>query len=166
MHGTVPPDSPPQGGLCFDAILRCIHAIDNAELSSASAFRHYFRPGAAIVSSRVWAGSVKLGLAAAGVVFGLLAMGGATFAQGAGQAPAAKAPAAGDSATLEKGRMLFTDYGCANCHTLGDAGATGHVGPSLDGNPNLSEDYVTDRVTNGQGMMPSFASQLTADEIK
>jgi mono/diheme cytochrome c family protein len=129
--------------------------------------------GDAIVSSRTCAGSVKLGLTALGVVAGLAAMGGVSLAQGpegAAAAAAASPPAASDSAagsaSLDKGRMLFTDYGCANCHTLGDAGATGHVGPSLDGNPNVTEDFVTDRVTNGQGMMPSFASQLTPDEIK
>lgn len=122
-----------------------------------------------------------------GAVVALLAVGGASFAQdkpgadkaAADKAAAAKAaaalpvtgaPAANDpaaaSAALDKGRQLFTDYGCASCHTLGDAGATGHVGPALDGNPSISEAFVADRVTNGQGMMPSFASQLTPDEIK
>jgi cytochrome c6 len=129
------------------------------------------------VSSRAFAGAAKLGLAAMGVVVGLVAMGGASLAQdAAAKAAAAKAaaalpvtgaPAANDpAAALEKGRQIFTDYGCASCHTLGDAGATGHVGPALDGNPSISEEFVTDRVTNGQGMMPSFSSQLTSDEIK
>lgn len=121
---------------------------------------------------RGFAGAAKLGLAAVGVAAGLAAMGGAAFAQdaaakAAAALPATGAPAATDPAAAnEKGRGLFTDYGCGSCHTLGDAGATGHVGPSLDGDPNVSADFVTDRVTNGQGMMPSFASQLTADEIK
>ncbi len=118
----------------------------------------------------------KFGLAAAGVAIALAAMGGASFAQdAAAKAAAAKAaaalpvtgaPAATDPAAADKGRQIFTDYGCASCHTLGDAGATGHVGPALDGNPNITVEFVTDRVTNGQGMMPSFASQLTPDEIK
>jgi mono/diheme cytochrome c family protein len=108
-------------------------------------------------------------------------MGGASFAQDAAKAAADKAAAAKAAAALpvtgaptandpaavaDKGRQLFTDYGCGSCHTLGDAGATGHVGPALDGNPNVTADFVADRVTNGQGMMPSFASQLTPDEIK
>ena len=127
------------------------------------------------MSSRAFAGFVKLGLAAMGVAVGLVAMGGTSLAQDADKAAAAKAaaalpitgpPPATDPAALDKGRQLFTDYGCGNCHTLGDAGATGHVGPALDGNPNITADYVADRVTNGQGMMPSFASQLTPDEIK
>ena len=84
-----------------------------------------------------------------------------------GAKPAAAAPpaAAGDAAKLDKGRGIFSDYGCANCHSLADAGATGHVGPALDGNANLSQEFIVDRVTNGQGMMPSFGGQLSADEI-
>ena len=34
---------------------------------------------------------------------------------------------------IEAGRFLFARYGCAACHTLADAGATGVVGPPLDG---------------------------------
>ena len=111
------------------------------------------------MSSRAFVGAAKLGLATVGVAFGLVVMGGVSLAEDPGKAAA-------DAAGLDKGRQIFTDYGCASCHTLGDAGATGHVGPALDGNPNMTEAFVTDRVTNGQGMMPSFASQLTAEEIK
>lgn len=131
------------------------------------------------MSLRAFAGAARRGLAGVGVVVGLAAMGGASLAQSAAPDAAAKAAAAkaaaalpvtgapaAASASLDKGRQLFTDYGCASCHTLGDAGATGHVGPALDGNPNVNEDFVADRVSNGQGMMPSFASQLTPDEIK
>lgn len=110
------------------------------------------------MSSRAFVGTAKFGLAAVGVAFGLVLMGGVSLAEDPGKA-------AGDAAALDKGRQLFTDYGCASCHTLGDAGATGHVGPALDGNPSVTEEFVTDRVTNGQGMMPSFASQLTKEEI-
>jgi mono/diheme cytochrome c family protein len=130
-------------------------------------------PGDAIVTSRAFVKAAKLGLAAAGIVAGLAAVGGVALAQApdltqnapAAAPPAAGAPAATDQAVLDKGRMIFTDYGCAQCHSLGDAGATGHVGPSLDGNPSITQAFVVDRVTNGQGMMPSFASQLSADEI-
>ncbi|UJA20135.1 cytochrome c [Thermoleophilia bacterium SCSIO 60948] len=37
-----------------------------------------------------------------------------------------------DEQTLEDGRTLFADAGCANCHALSDAGASAAVGPSLD----------------------------------
>jgi len=125
--------------------------------------------GDAIVTSRAFVQAAKLSLAAMGIVVGLAAVGGVALAQAPElqNAPAAAAPAAGapSTAALDKGRMIFTDYGCAQCHSLGDAGATGHVGPALDGNPNVTQAFVVDRVTNGQGMMPSFASQLTPDEI-
>jgi cytochrome c6 len=137
------------------------------------------------MSSRAFVKAARIGLAGVGVVAGLAALGGVSLAQNAagtnaagttapdkaaaakaGAAlPATGAPVAADPAVLDKGRQIFNDYGCANCHSLGDAGATGHVGPSLDGNPNVTQDFVKDRVTNGQGMMPSFASQLTPDEI-
>jgi mono/diheme cytochrome c family protein len=118
------------------------------------------------VTSRAFVKAAKLGLAAVGFVAGLAALGGVSLAQNAPDTPAAAPPAAAAGpAALDKGRMIFTDYGCAQCHSLGDAGATGHVGPSLDGNPNITQAFVVDRVTNGQGMMPSFASQLSPDEI-
>jgi mono/diheme cytochrome c family protein len=128
--------------------------------------------GYAVVSTSGFERAVRLGLAAAGVVVGLAALGGTSFAQNSAAAakaaaalPATGAPVAADPAVLDKGRQIFTDYGCAQCHSLGDAGATGHVGPSLDGNPNITLDFVKQRVTDGQGMMPSFASQLSPDEI-
>jgi len=125
------------------------------------------------VTSRAFVKAAKLGLAAVGIVASLAAVGGVALAQAPeltpNAPPAAAAPPAADAAPtaaqLDKGRMIFTDYGCAQCHSLSDAGATGHVGPSLDGNPSITQAFVVDRVTNGQGMMPSFASQLTADEI-
>src|SRR6187549_1024268 len=30
------------------------------------------------------------------------------------------------------GKAVYTSAGCASCHTLADAGATGNVGPNLD----------------------------------
>ena len=82
-----------------------------------------------------------------------------------GAAPAPAATAAADDAKLAKGRDIFNNYGCSGCHSLADAGATGHVGPSFDGNANLSHDFVVDRVTNGMGPMPSFGGQMTPEEI-
>lgn len=120
------------------------------------------------MSSRAFVQAARMGLAGVGIAAGLAVLGGVSMAQNApgkaAAAPASGAPAA-DAATIDKGRQIFTDYGCAQCHSLSDAGATGHVGPSLDGNPNITADFVNSRVTNGQGMMPSFASQLSPDEI-
>jgi mono/diheme cytochrome c family protein len=80
--------------------------------------------------------------------------------------PTTAAAVAGvDAAKIAKGRDIFANYGCGGCHTLADAGATGHVGPAFDGDANLSEGYVTDRVTNGSGPMPAFGGQMSPDEI-
>ena len=119
-----------------------------------------------MVSSRALAVTVKLGLGALGIALAVAATSGTSMAQPGAKPAASPAPAAaGDALLIEKGRDIFSNYGCGSCHTLGDAGATGHVGPALDGNAGLSQDFVVDRVTNGQGMMPSFSSQLSASEI-
>jgi mono/diheme cytochrome c family protein len=62
------------------------------------------------------------------------------------------------------GKKIFEPAGCKSCHTLADAGATGTIGPNLD---QAKPDYrlVTARVTLGKGVMPSFKSQLTAQQI-
>jgi len=79
--------------------------------------------------------------------------------EGAGEAPP---PAAGGSTAV--GKEVFESAGCVTCHTLADAGATGTVGPNLD-EAKPSAELVVDRVTNGMGAMPSFADQLSEEEI-
>ena len=111
--------------------------------------------------------AARLGLASLGAAVALAAMGQPSAAQDGGK-PAGPPPPAGaaDAAgKVEKGRELFADYGCGGCHSLADAGATGHVGPSFDGDPNLTEAFIVNRVTNGQGAMPAFGDQLSQDEI-
>jgi mono/diheme cytochrome c family protein len=59
------------------------------------------------------------------------------------------------------GKAVFLGAsGCTGCHTLADAGSTGTVGPNLD-DAKPSFDLAYDRVTNGQGGMPSFGTSLT-----
>ncbi len=82
-----------------------------------------------------------------------------------GAKPAAAPPAAGAADKIAKGREIFANFACGSCHSLADAGAAGHVGPSFDGDPNLSEPFIIDRVTNGQGAMPAFGGQLSPEEI-
>jgi cytochrome c553 len=53
---------------------------------------------------------------------------------------------------------------CGGCHTLADAGSSGTVGPNLD-ESQPSAELVVDRVTNGQGGMPSFSSSLSEQQI-
>ena len=74
---------------------------------------------------------------------------------------------AGTGITAERptdGKSIFT-ANCGSCHTLADAGTTGAVGPNLDESKPPPE-LVVDRVTNGQGAMPSFEDSLDADQIQ
>jgi cytochrome c6 len=63
------------------------------------------------------------------------------------------------------GKQVFTSAGCSNCHTLKDAGATGHVGPDLD-QLKPSESRVAHQVEVGGGAMPSFKSTLSPAQIQ
>ena len=66
----------------------------------------------------------------------------------------------------EAGKAVFLgSSGCGTCHTLSDAGTSGTVGPNLD-DAQPSHDLVVDRVTNGQGAMPSFSSTLSEEQIQ
>jgi mono/diheme cytochrome c family protein len=64
------------------------------------------------------------------------------------------------------GRAVFLgSAGCGGCHTLAEAGTSGSIGPDLDAAmPSYS--LVVDRVTNGRGIMPALASQLSEREIQ
>jgi len=63
------------------------------------------------------------------------------------------------------GEAIFAEAGCGGCHTLESAGASGNVGPNLD-EAKPPKDLVIDRVTNGQGGMPSFKGQLSEAQIQ
>ncbi len=69
--------------------------------------------------------------------------------------------AAGDPVA---GKEVFVTN-CASCHTLADAGTSGTIGPNLDA-ASPSYDKVVERVTNGQGAMPSFADTLSEQQIQ
>jgi len=62
------------------------------------------------------------------------------------------------------GAQVFASAGCASCHTLAAANASGSVGPNLD---DLMPDAATVRsqVENGGGGMPSFSGDLSPAEI-
>jgi mono/diheme cytochrome c family protein len=78
------------------------------------------------------------------------------------QAPATPAFSAKGDPTA--GAKVFGSAGCAGCHTLAAAHATGTVGPNLD---QLKPDYrhVTAQVTNGGAAMPAFKSSLSTQQI-
>jgi mono/diheme cytochrome c family protein len=62
------------------------------------------------------------------------------------------------------GKAVFASAGCASCHTLQAANASGTIGPNLDDvKPELS--LIVDRVTNGKPPMPAFKGQLTEKQI-
>ncbi len=73
-------------------------------------------------------------------------------------------PAIGLKGDAAAGKAIFASAGCGGCHTLAAAGSGGQVGPNLD-DAQPSYELVATRVTKGQGVMPSFADQLSAQEI-
>jgi uncharacterized membrane protein len=72
---------------------------------------------------------------------------------------------AAGAADIAAGRTVFATASCADCHTLADAGSSGEVGPNLDA-AKPSASLVVERVTNGQGAMPSFRSKLNDAQIQ
>jgi mono/diheme cytochrome c family protein len=78
------------------------------------------------------------------------------------QAKPGPSPSTQGNATA--GKTVFTSAGCSGCHTLKNAGATGHVGPNLDQlKPSFAR--VHRQVENGGAIMPSFKSMLTPAQI-
>jgi mono/diheme cytochrome c family protein len=88
--------------------------------------------------------------------------------------------AAAGLAQATSGEQIFTAGGCAGCHTLAKANATGTIGPSLDdlaaaagdGSP---EDFVTESVLDPDaevadgyqpGVMPSYEGRLSEEQLQ
>lgn len=80
----------------------------------------------------------------------------------AGKGGGSSGEARGDAAA---GKQVFATAGCAGCHTLSDAGASGNVGPNLD-DAKPSYELAVERVTNGKAPMPSFKDQLDEKQIR
>ena len=62
------------------------------------------------------------------------------------------------------GAAVFASSGCGGCHALAAAGSAGTVGQNLD-QLKPAKAAVSAIVTQGRGAMPSFAGQLSAQEI-
>jgi mono/diheme cytochrome c family protein len=77
--------------------------------------------------------------------------------------PTPTEPAPGGEGDPAAGKQIFTSN-CGSCHTLADAGTSGTIGPNLDESMPAFE-LAVDRVTNGQGAMPSFSGQLSEQQI-
>jgi cytochrome c6 len=73
-------------------------------------------------------------------------------------------PPAGGAGDPAAGKQIFVDN-CGSCHTLADAGTTGSIGPNLD-EAQPPVERAVDRVTNGAGVMPSFADTLSEQQIQ
>lgn len=84
------------------------------------------------------------------------------------EAAAPEAPPASPAANpalRTRGVALFNEWSCGTCHVLADAGATGAVGPSLDGNPQLTRAFTIAVIAEGGGAMPGFGGLMSAEEI-
>jgi len=63
------------------------------------------------------------------------------------------------------GAAIFKGAGCAGCHTLAAAGATGTTGPNLD-QIKPSTAVVAHQVMVGGGLMPAFQGKLSPAQIQ
>jgi mono/diheme cytochrome c family protein len=92
------------------------------------------------------------------------------------EAEAEKEGSAGASGG-EEGKQVFTASGCASCHTLAAAGASGTVGPNLDeALPGKSAAFIHESIVEpdanippgyGPGIMPTtFKASLSSSELE
>jgi cbb3-type cytochrome c oxidase subunit III len=82
---------------------------------------------------------------------------------GSGSSSGSSGSGSGSSGSAA-GAAVFASAGCANCHTLKAAGASGTVGPNLD-QLQPSADQVRGIVSSGGGGMPSFSGKLSSAQI-
>ena len=90
---------------------------------------------------------------------------GVTAAKPAAATTTSAATTTTTAAAAPSGKQVFLSAGCATCHTLKAAGASGTVGPNLDAlKPPLAR--IVLQVTNGGAIMPPFKSKLTPAQIQ
>ncbi|MSO58608.1 MAG: c-type cytochrome [Thermoleophilia bacterium] len=75
-----------------------------------------------------------------------------------------KLPALVLTGVAASGEAIFGTQGCAACHALAAAGAIGTIGPNLDDSKPTFE-FAVERITLGQGGMPSFGDKLEPQQI-
>lgn len=109
-----------------------------------------------------------LGWVAAAAVVVMLVAGPAVVAEDKDNPPKSEAAGAAAYATggggKPDGKAVFTGN-CGSCHTLGKAGTSGAVGPSLDG-VSLDAAAIEQTVRKGRSGMPAFEDLLSPDEIR
>ncbi len=59
---------------------------------------------------------------------------------------------------------VFDSSGCAGCHTLSVADASGAIGPNLD-DTSLSTEQIEATIRSGGGAMPPYEGQLSDAQI-
>ncbi len=59
---------------------------------------------------------------------------------------------------------VFDSSGCAGCHTLSVADASGAIGPNLD-DTSLSTEQIEAQIRSGGGAMPPYEGQLSDAQI-
>jgi mono/diheme cytochrome c family protein len=100
---------------------------------------------------------------AVAVAGGAVAVGWAIQHVGSGDGAVTTTTAA-PTTTRPPGAVVFDGAGCAGCHTLSAAGASGTSGPDLDAVKSTAA-RVAAVVRSGKGSMPSYAGRLTAHQI-
>ncbi len=83
--------------------------------------------------------------------------------KGAFTIKAAPTPAGGTN--LAAGKVVFVTTGCGSCHVFKAGDGRGSIGPNLDASK-ISRATIIARVTSGKGTMPSYAGQLSAQQIQ
>lgn len=87
----------------------------------------------------------------------------AAAACGGGSSDAPAVPVERGDAT--RGKVVFLEADCGNCHVLADAGTSGKTGPSLDERA-ATFTKVLDQIAGGGGGMPAFGDRLSPQEIQ
>ena len=77
---------------------------------------------------------------------------------------AAGSGGAGDAQASDP-KALFASAGCAGCHALAAADASGSVGPDLD-ESDVSETEAMAQIENGGDGMPAYRGRLEPDQIR
>jgi mono/diheme cytochrome c family protein len=68
-----------------------------------------------------------------------------------------------------RGARIFVSAGCADCHTLATAGASGTRGPDLDRHfetHSHSFRFLVTQISNGGNGMPVYRTRLSQQEIR
>jgi cytochrome c oxidase subunit II len=89
---------------------------------------------------------------------------------GGGGEPAEEQGAEEEQAAGAAGEQIFTSAGCARCHTLAAAGATGETGPNLDQISDPTRSYIRTSILNpnaeiAEGFRPDIMPKNFGDEL-